>query len=126
MDFRFRGKSGRAAGITLMTEIDHSGPRRAHFAVTHETAAWINDVDKLSAPDMPVLLIQPLGAAPCNGVLASLYPLAGGGGSNPSRLNTAAASGDSKYLSSSVEGPLSFASLLTPAEKTVVTLISGG
>src|SRR5262245_11668580 len=74
---------------------------------------------------MPVLLIQPLGAAPCKGVLASLYPLTGGG-SNPSRLNTAAASGDSKYLSSSVEGPLSFASLLTPAEKTVVTLISGG
>src|SRR5690349_19640935 len=51
---------------------------------------------------------------------------AGGGGSSPSRLNTAAASEDSRYLSSSIEAPLSLASLLTPAEKTVVTLMSAG
>src|SRR5690349_15776720 len=49
--------------------------------------------ESLAAPDMPVLRIQPLAAPPCKGVLAPLYPLAGGAGSNPSRLNTAAASG---------------------------------
>src|SRR4029077_15904808 len=105
--------------IRRRPHMTHSGPRRSHFAVTHETAAWINDV-----------ISYRLRICRCcsssKGVLASLYPLVGGGGSNPSPLNTAAASGDSKYLSSSVEGPLSFASLLTPAEKTVVTLISGG
>ena len=64
------------------TRLTHSGPRRSHFAVTHETAAWINDV-----------ISYRLRICRCcsssKGVLASLYPLAGGGGSTGGAGRTA-------------------------------------
>src|SRR6516165_9591120 len=38
MDFRFRGKSGRAADITAMTEVDPSLPSVANFPAMHNAA----------------------------------------------------------------------------------------
>src|SRR5262249_34081977 len=43
MDFRFRGKSGRAADITAMTEVDPSLPSVANFHAMHN-AAFLHDV----------------------------------------------------------------------------------